>query len=136
MHKVLVRKSIVCQQNYAPICGKNGKTYPNDCFAKRDNVEIGYAGSCTMKLDGICGSSNGKFFKSSPSTNLCQSGTASSVSKYSPWTWACVGVNGGGTAQCSADELKPKPIIEKQLSEMNRAELMDYLIKLLAKLQR
>jgi hypothetical protein len=142
MNKVLIRKAMVCSQNYAPVCGKNGKNYLNDCFAKKDNVEINYSGMCIDKIDGICGSSNGKLFKEAPSINLCQSGTASGVSKYAPWTWSCGGINGGQISQCSADEIKPKPTTEaaissasKPLAEMSRAELLNYLIKLLTALQ-
>jgi hypothetical protein len=139
MINVKIKKSIVCSQNYFPVCGKNKKTYPNDCFARKEGVEIDYSGVCVLEINGICGSSNGKFFKQAPSINLCQSGTASEVSKYSPWTWSCGGMNGGEIAQCSANEEKSKPVAinieKKSLNEMSRAELLNYLIKLLMALQ-
>jgi hypothetical protein len=37
----------VCIQSYDPVCGKNGKTYDNECLAKVANVEVGYKGQCT-----------------------------------------------------------------------------------------
>jgi prepilin-type N-terminal cleavage/methylation domain-containing protein len=54
-------------------------------------------------VNGACGSANGQSFESAPSTNLCSAGTASSVTGSGPWTWTCVGSNGGSTASCSAD---------------------------------
>jgi hypothetical protein len=50
-------------------------------------------------VGGVCGSSNGGIFSSTPSTNLCISGTASAVSGTGPWAWTCAG---SGTANCSA----------------------------------
>lgn len=144
--KVLLKKGVACSQNYAPVCGKNNQTYPNECFAKRENIEVAYKGNCNSKVDGVCGSSNGQIVNGRPSTNLCQSGIASSVTKYSPWSWSCKGINGGTDAQCSANEPVKKNELKdsnstagtksvKSLSEMNRAELLVYLLKLLAALK-
>ena len=144
--KVLLKKGVACTQNYAPVCGQNHKTYPNECFAKRENIEVAHNGSCNSKIDGICGSVNGQGMNVRPSINLCQSGLASSVTKYSPWSWSCKGINGGADAQCSATELVKKSIPKlsapesssasaKPLNEMSRAELLMYLLKLLAALQ-
>lgn len=36
----------VCPQIWDPVCGKNGKTYSNRCFAKIANVEIAHQGVC------------------------------------------------------------------------------------------
>src|ERR1700730_17338101 len=61
--------------------------------------------SAPLKLtvvNGQCGSSNGASLTSVPTTNLCSTGTASSVTGSGPWAWNCAGSNGGTTAQCSA----------------------------------
>lgn len=50
---------------------------------------------------GVCGSSNGANLSSIPSTNLCNAGTASSVSGSGPWSWTCAGTNSGITASCA-----------------------------------
>ena len=53
-------------------------------------------------VSGQCGSANGVSTTSDPTTNFCSSGTATAVSGSGPWTWGCVGSNGGSTASCSA----------------------------------
>lgn len=57
--------------------------------------------SCAV--NGACGSANGQTFQTAPTTNLCNSGTASSVSSgAASFTWTCSGQGGGSNASCSA----------------------------------
>ena len=42
----------VCTKQYEPVCGVNGKTYPNECYAKRDGARIMKEGVCAG-LDGM-----------------------------------------------------------------------------------
>ncbi|MDD3793627.1 MAG: hypothetical protein PHI37_02360 [Candidatus Gracilibacteria bacterium] len=56
-------------------------------------------------VNGSCGSSNGTTVSTSPTTNLCDSGTASAISGTGPWTWTCDGSGGGTNADCSANKI-------------------------------
>ncbi len=38
-----------CIALWNPVCGKDGKTYSNKCFAKLANVEVAYQGECKTK---------------------------------------------------------------------------------------
>ena len=53
-------------------------------------------------INGACGSAHNQAFAAAPETNLCSSGTPSSVSGSGPWSWSCSGVNGGTSAGCQA----------------------------------
>ncbi|MFA5013001.1 MAG: Kazal-type serine protease inhibitor [Candidatus Paceibacterota bacterium] len=143
LSKIKIRKPVYCTQQYAPVCGKNGKTYPNECYAKNDVAEISYVGECTSKINGVCGSASLKTATTRPSSGLCQSGIAGTVSKYSPWTWVCKGINGGTDASCSAKTPEPENTsqklgsitIDKPLDQMTRDELIRVLLSLLAVMQ-
>jgi hypothetical protein len=43
---VCVKKPDVCPMIYQPVCGVNGKTYPNACHAARDGQNIDHDGAC------------------------------------------------------------------------------------------
>lgn len=45
------KEKIVCTMEWAPVCGKDGKTYSNACFAKVAGVDIEYKGRCKEKKE-------------------------------------------------------------------------------------
>ena len=59
--------------------------------------------SASLEINGACGTSNGGTFTSAPTSNLCSTGSPSTVSGSGPWSWTCQGVNGGAIASCSAN---------------------------------
>jgi hypothetical protein len=63
----------------------------------------GQDAACASALDGVCGPATGGIPNGS-SADFCSVGTPSSVSPGSgsqvPWSWVCLGVNGGNLAYC------------------------------------
>ncbi|MBF0340631.1 MAG: S8 family serine peptidase [Magnetococcales bacterium] len=53
-------------------------------------------------VNGACGTSNTQSFSTAPATNLCTTGTSTTVTGTGPWNWSCDGANGGTNATCSA----------------------------------
>ena len=58
--------------------------------------------SANKKIDVACGSANGQQTYNPPTENLCDDNSLPPVSGTGPWTWECLGINGGTGASCSA----------------------------------
>ncbi len=69
---------------------------------------VGCSRAATNGTNGSCGSANGGTFASAPSSGLCSSGSPSSVSGTTTYSWTCYGSSGtqtstaGSNASCSA----------------------------------
>jgi len=73
----------------------------SDTYFKIESISV------TTPTNGACGAANGTTVTIAPTTNLCTSGTASTVTGSGPWNWSCSGSNGGTTATCSANLQAP-----------------------------
>ena len=60
-------------------------------------------------VKGVCGASNDSTMASKPKTGLCASGTPSKILGKGPWSWSCLGKDGGSSADCSARLSVPVP---------------------------
>jgi hypothetical protein len=60
--------------------------------------------NCSVIINGQCGSSNGQYFSSTPTGNYCSSGSFSGISGSGPWSWSCIGSNGGYNVSCNAQK--------------------------------
>ncbi len=86
-----------------PNCGYNNGTQ----FTLTDPQEISPTPTKTVsKIDGKCGSANGKRSRTKPNaTNLCSRGKATQILTIkSTWKWVCQGIN-GENANCSAPKI-------------------------------
>jgi hypothetical protein len=42
---------IACNEIYNPVCGKDGKTYSNSCFAYLKKIDVAHGGTCTSSIE-------------------------------------------------------------------------------------
>lgn len=96
--------SFLCNIGVATGVTNNGGSYSWSCSGNNYGNPSNVAScSAQQRVVGQCGSDNGQTMSSTP-TNLCTSGTASSVSSNgTSYSWSCNG-NYGAPASCSASQ--------------------------------
>ena len=55
-----------------------------------------------VSVGGSCGAANGVAASSAPTDSLCAQGKPSRVTGTGPWSWNCLGEQGGDTEGCTA----------------------------------
>jgi hypothetical protein len=71
---------------------------------------VGYSlnGATPPAVDGVCGSSDGGTFTSTPATNLCEDNSTPEVTlNNTTYSWTCLGSDGGDPDPCSATYQAP-----------------------------
>ena len=60
--------------------------------------------------NGTCGATHNLPLSSTPSSQLCTTGNATTVTGVGPWFWGCIGTNGGSNSSCLAP-VSPPPLV-------------------------
>ena len=58
--------------------------------------------SAPTLVNGMCSYLNSQYIFEKPIKNLCSQGLPTIVQGFGPWTWSCIGKNGGSNANCIA----------------------------------
>ncbi len=81
----------------------NGNTTVTNAYSV--TIAAAGGGGGVVPVNGTCGSAHDNVFDDLPTSAsaLCASGTPSAVTGSGPWTWSCLGSNGGSAASCRAN---------------------------------
>lgn len=82
-------QSCICTQQYDPVCGTNGQTYSNACFAGCADVGIAHAGECGQAGD-MCG---GLFGLPCGDAEKCRYGESTWAPPHPDAAGTCVAAN-------------------------------------------
>ena len=91
----------LCSVGTASSVNESSSSWTWTCAGFNGGVTASCSAIKLVSTNGSCGSAaTGQTIK--PTSNLCSTGTPSTVSGSGPWTWTCTGTNGGTIATCSA----------------------------------
>lgn len=99
---------VSCPVSCTNVCADNGYTSDSKLTAYNNDCSLAVPGVCCAKSivppaqDCACGSSDRGSFATAPTSNLCQTGTASATRGDGPWTWSCGEGDSCKTVSCSA----------------------------------
>ena len=95
--------SDLCSSGNASSVTLSGENWTWSCGGLNNGKSVSCNANKIVSIDGRCGTSNGKTLSSIPTSDLCSSGNASSVTLSGEnWTWSCAGSSGGQNISCSA----------------------------------
>lgn len=86
---VCTRRPQVCIEIFAPVCGCDGKTYGNACFAAAAGASVAHKGACEDEEPVICG---GIFPRPCPGAGTCVFEKCPAGAKSCPVCADCTGV--------------------------------------------
>jgi hypothetical protein len=94
--------SNLCSTGISSTVSGNGPWAWNCSGSNGGNTASCAAPLSQQSVNGFCGTANGAPISKPPTTNLCGTGAASTVTGNGPWDWQCTGANGGTAASCQA----------------------------------
>jgi hypothetical protein len=97
----------LCNMGYASsLATDSAGNWSWSCSGQNGGLQSLCSANFQSAINGACGASNEQTLFSAP-TDLCSSGEASAISGNGPWSWICMGSQGGSNINCSSNVILP-----------------------------